>query len=192
MLKYNIVFLDINMDRLDGIGTAKKIREISREIYIVFVTAFIDYTLEGYKVDAIRYILKNNSMLRNGIDECMDAIQEKMNYKVVYKDFDFCEGKRSISLEHILYVESNLHKLKIYVLDNEVHFYTIYMTLDELESELCESGFLRIHQSYLVNKLHISKIFRYRLIMCDGTELNIPKTRYNYVQKAVAEYKGEL
>lgn len=46
------------MDDVDGIVTAQKIREYSSEIYIVFVTAYINYSLEGYKVEAIRYLLK--------------------------------------------------------------------------------------------------------------------------------------
>lgn len=63
MVKYKIVFLDINMDELDGIMTAKKIRENSKDMFIVFVTAFVNYTIEGYKVDAVRYILKDNKNL---------------------------------------------------------------------------------------------------------------------------------
>ena len=50
MVKYKIVFLDINMDELDGIMTAKKIRENSKDMFIVFVTAFVNYTIEGYLV----------------------------------------------------------------------------------------------------------------------------------------------
>ena len=55
LLGYNIIFLDINMDEIDGIMTAHKIREYSMGIYIVFVTAYVNYSLEGYKVDATRY-----------------------------------------------------------------------------------------------------------------------------------------
>ena len=55
------------MDDVDGIVTAQKIREYSSEIYIVFVTAYINYSLEGYKVDAIRYLLKNNTNLEASI-----------------------------------------------------------------------------------------------------------------------------
>lgn len=50
MLQYSIIFLDINMNEVDGIMTAKKIREVSKEAFIVFVTAFVNYTIEGYKV----------------------------------------------------------------------------------------------------------------------------------------------
>lgn len=92
MVKYKIVFLDINMDELDGIMTAKKIRENSKDMFIVFVTAFVNYTIEGYKVDAVRYILKDNKNLVASVYECMDAIHEKMDYKITWAEFDFCEG----------------------------------------------------------------------------------------------------
>jgi len=192
MLKYDIVFLDINMDHMNGIETAKKIREQSKDVYIVFVTAYIDYTLEGYKVDAVRYILKNNNTLKSAVTESMDAIREKMNYSISLKEFEFREGRLTVSPEHILYIESNLHKLTFYVMEDSINKYTMYKKLDEVESELKDSGFLRIHQSYLVNCSHVKKVVRYTLIMDNGAELSIPKARYNGVRKSVAEYKGVI
>lgn len=59
LVKYDIVFLDINMNEMDGIETAMRIRRFYSSTYIIFVTAFIDYALEGYKVNAVRYIMKN-------------------------------------------------------------------------------------------------------------------------------------
>ena len=48
VVRYNIVFLDINMEKVDGIKTAEMIRKVSREVFIVFVTAYVDYSLEGW------------------------------------------------------------------------------------------------------------------------------------------------
>ena len=87
LLGYNIIFLDINMDEIDGIMTAHKIREYSMDIYIVFVTAYVNYSLEGYKVDATRYLLKNTINFDESIYECMDTILHKMNYIVLKKVF---------------------------------------------------------------------------------------------------------
>ena len=56
--QYHIIFLDVNMEEIDGIETAKEIRKITKDVFIVFVTAFITYALEGYKVDAVRYLIK--------------------------------------------------------------------------------------------------------------------------------------
>ena len=58
--QYNIIFLDVNMEEIDGIETAKEIRKITKDVFIVFVTAFITYALEGYKVDAVRYLIKDH------------------------------------------------------------------------------------------------------------------------------------
>ena len=74
----------------------KKIREYSSEIYIVFVTAYINYSLEGYKVDAIRYLLKNNTNLEASISECMDAILHKMNLVVKRKNSSSMKEKRRL------------------------------------------------------------------------------------------------
>lgn len=82
--QYHIIFLDVNMEEIDGIETAKEIRKITKDVFIVFVTAFITYALEGYKVDAVRYLIKDHESLEKAMTECMDTILEKMvNLKYV-------------------------------------------------------------------------------------------------------------
>ena len=82
-MRYTVVFLDINMEKIDGIKTAEIIRKVSREVFIVFVTAYVDYSLEGYRLDVVRYLLKGNANFQSNVNECMDAIIEKMNYSVI-------------------------------------------------------------------------------------------------------------
>ena len=57
-VKYDIVFMDITMDALSGIQTALRMRSFHSDTFLVLVTAFFDYVLEGYKVNALRYLLK--------------------------------------------------------------------------------------------------------------------------------------
>lgn len=192
IVKYKIVFLDINMDELDGMKTAQKIREISNGIFIVFVTAFINYTLEGYKVDAVRYILKNNVNFSELVFECMDAINMKMNYVVKRKTFNFNEGTKNVSLERLLYIESRLHKLEFYIMENRLNKYSLYATLNDMEKELADNAFVRIHQSYLVNMKYIEKVSRYKALLSNGIELEIPKARYKHVEQAYVLYKGDI
>jgi two-component system, LytTR family, response regulator LytT len=192
MVRYNVVFLDINMKEMDGILTAKKIRDISKEMFIVFVTAYVNYTLEGYKVDAIRYLLKDNANFENTLSECMEAIIDKMNYRVVKKNFDFMEGTRELFLERILYIESRLHKLEFHVMEHEMKVYTMYNRLNELEKSLAKYGFIRIHQSYLVNIKYIKGIAGYKAILNNGVELIVPKARYKSVRDMFISYRGEI
>ncbi len=192
LLKYRIVFLDINMDGMDGIETAKLMRKISRQIYLVFVTAYMDYTLEGYKVDAVRYLLKTQNRLQELIDECMDAIFEKMDNAEIKVKYKFNEGERELSTERLIYIESRLHKLEFHVMEDREQTYTLYEKLDVIEQKLKNSHFIRIHQSYLINMKYIMSIWRYKAVLDNGTEFPIPRARYQSVRDAYMIYKGEV
>ena len=100
MAKYDIVFLDINMDEIDGLETAQEIRKVSNDIFIVFVTAFVNYAVQGYSVNAIRYILKNNENMKDLIFECIDAISKVMKHTVKKKEFKFNEGIKNVRLSY--------------------------------------------------------------------------------------------
>ena len=192
LAKYDIVFLDVNMDELDGMETAQKIRKVSNDVFIVFVTAFITCAPQGYSVGAIRYILKNNVNFPELIFECMDAISLNMNYVAQKKKFNFNEGTKIVALERLLYIESRLNKLEFYIMEDKLKKYSIYGKLDELEKELQGNDFIRIHQSYLVNMKHIEKVSRYEALLNNGIKLEIPKARYKFVEETFVSYKGEL
>lgn len=187
-----IVFLDINMDVVDGIEIATRIRELSSSIYIVFVTAYIKYSLEGYKVKAVRYIIKGDKNFGQSIEECIDAILEDMNYGIKKLDFNFREGKKELSIDNIVYIESNLHTITFHVYRCNSKKYNMTATLNEIENRLNEFGFLRIHQSFLINLTHLKTVRTYIAEMDDGTELPIPRTKYRMVKDAYVEYKGEI
>ncbi len=190
--QYEIIFLDINMEEIDGIKAAENIRKLSRDVFIVFVTAYVDYSLEGYRLDVIRYLLKGNTNFRNTVNECIDAIMEKKNYSIVKKEFNFKEGRKEIALDKLLYIESNLHKLEFFVTGSGQKSYIMYEKLDTLEDELAENNFIRIHKSYLVNAKHIESITRYKVRLTSGVELAIPKARYTYVKNQFITYQGEV
>lgn len=192
MMKYQIIFLDINMEQMDGLLTAKKIREVSQDIFIVFVTAYINYTLEGYKVDAIRYILKNNSNMEDTITECMNAIQIKMNYEVKWQEFNFQEGSKVIPLDRLLYIESRLHRLEFHIMEDEIKKYTLYETLNRMEERIAGEQFVRVHQSYLVNIKYIKRVSRYEALLNNGERLEIPKARYKNVEEVFVRYRGMI
>ena len=192
MLQYQIIFLDINMKQMDGIETAKNVRAYTEESFVVFVTAYIDYSLEGYQVGASRYILKNNLDFREQIYECMDAITKKMKCFLTRKIFRFQEGEKKIRIENILYIESKLHKLEFNILEHGLATYTMYGTLNELENELEEYPFLRIHQSFLVNLKYIKCVTGYKVVLSNGQELTVPRARYKTVKDTFIAYKGEL
>ena len=192
VVRYTIVFLDINMEKVDGIKTAEMIRKVSREVFIVFVTAYVDYSLEGYRLDVVRYLLKGNANFQSNVNECMDAIIDKMNYSVIKRKFDFKEGRKEIMLDRLLYIESNLHRLEFHVMEDDETVYTMYEILNVMQEMLSENGFIRTQQSYLVNVKCIENVVRYKVILTNGVELSIPKVRYTEVKKKFIAYLGEM
>lgn len=192
IMKYRAVFLDINMNEVNGLRVAEWIRQYSEDIFLVFVTAYIDYSLDGYKFNAIRFLLKDKNLFSESIQECMDTIFDRMNYVISKKDIKFNEGRRKIALNRILFIESYLHKLIFHVMEDQECAYTLYETLNNIELEYKLYQFVRIHQSYLVNMRHIVNVKRYEAILSNGMHLVIPKVRYKHVEDVFIAYKGEL
>lgn len=189
---YDILFLDVSMEGLNGIELAKRIREHDSHVHIVFVTAFIDYSLEGYKVDAIRYILKDEELLEKSIYECLDTITQRMDQMEQKMVFDFLEGKKSIKLDDILYVESNLHKLSFHVQRQAEKIYTMYEKLDHIDLKFRNGHFCRIHKSYLVNLKYVQKIERYAVTLLNGETACVSQPRYKVVRERFICYQGEF
>lgn len=193
---FDIIFLDINMDELNGIETARKIRESGSDAYIVFVTAFISYAIEGYKVDAVRYLLKESDCLEASLEECFDSIIRRMNYQENRETFAFLEGDMTISLDDIVYIESNLHKLTFHLVEKYKERYTIYEKLDVLEKRLNYYNFCRIHKSYLVNLKYVEEIKRYNVKLtenvCYTSYLSVSQSRYLDAREQFIFYQGEV
>ena len=84
VVRYNIVFLDINMEKVDGIKTAEMIRKVSREVFIVFVTAYVDYSLEGYRLDVVRYLLKGNANFQSKGNLTLRRAEKIFHWKDYY------------------------------------------------------------------------------------------------------------
>lgn len=189
-LDYHIYLLDINMLPIGGLEIARKIRQFNKDAYIAFITGFIDYAMEGYKVDAIRYILKDS--LEEMLEECMDIILQRIQQKNKSMLFHFIEGDRKIYLDHIIYIESNKHKLLFHVESSKREVYTMYDKLDHISENVEASCFLRIHKSYLVNMKYIRKIQKYEAVISSDTVLPIPREKYKLVEQKYYEYEGEM
>lgn len=189
-----VIFLDISMDEIDGIETAKRIRAMSEDVYIVFVTAYIKYSLEGYKVNAIRYLIKGDKNFEQSLEECIDAILEKIEFNTRTIEFEFREGRKEIPVDSIVYMGSSVHTVSFYMQGSRKHKkkYTMTALLNDVEKMLEGYNFLRIHQSYLVNLKHVKTMKSYQAIMDNGAVLPIPRAKFRTLKEKFIEYRGEL
>ncbi len=163
----DLMFVDIQMPDLTGIDFVKSLNKNHK---IIFTTAYQDYALEGFKVDALDYILKPfgyDEFLKaankaneyfNLIDKASVKVEEKDDYLFVKADYKI----QRINLNDILYIESMREYVKI-VLKDEKSVMSL-MSLKSLEEKLPKDNFMRVHRSFIVNLNEIKTIERSRII----------------------------
>ncbi len=180
-----IIFLDINMEGMDGLETAGQIKAEYPQVHIVLVTAYINYALDGYKVKASRFLLKDD--LEQTLPECMDDILQEISREERMVEFDFVEGNVRLRTDDIIYIETSRHKNVFYTRSQS---FSIYRKMDELEENLKGMGFVRTHQSFLINMKYIGRISSYVMTLTTGKEISVPKSRYSDVKRQYMLYKG--
>lgn len=190
LFEYNVIFLDINMPGINGLEVAEKIRESRKDILLVFVTAFLDYAIDGYRMEVIRFLLKD--MLEEMLPECMEMIIKKLELQAYKINKNFIEGKKELSIDSIWFVESQRHKLIFNVFGQKKVQYSLYEKLDNLENELIPYGFLRIHKSFLVNTKYIESIRNYRVCLKDKKMLPVPREKFQKIKERYYEIMGEM
>jgi len=191
---FDIIFLDIEFSGMNGIDAAKWLRDKGTKSYIIFISAYTEYLPEGYKVDAHRYLLKNSDRFDESFNECMESVIAKIQMEETKIDIDVKGGELTVAPSKILYAESNVHKVTLYVLDQSgaIREYYTYDRLDNVQDKLERYGFMRIHQSYLINGDHLRKVYRYKAELTKGVELPISKKYFNDIEAFYIRMRGEL
>lgn len=192
MIRYQIVFMDINMDGYNGIETALKFRMISETAILIFVTAFIEYALEGYKAEALRYILKNDLNFEKAVYESLEAASRKLNSAMEMVAIPFKTGIKKFSADKVVYIESALHNLNFYILEDEIKKYVMRGTMADSEQYVNSKKMLQIHQSYRVNLDYCDRIVYNKLILNNGLELPVSKRYSKEARNCFYNYKGEI
>ena len=181
----DLLFLDIQMPELNGLEFSRMVNERTR---IIFITAFEQYAIEGYRVNALDYLLKpvsyvdflqaaNKALqwfeLTNKPEE-IESIFVKSDYKLV-----------QIELKKILYIEGLKDYIKIYTEDQPKPILSL-MSLKGMEELLPASRFMRVHRSFIVQKDKIKVIDRGRIVF-DKTYIPISESYKTEFQRFLDE-----
>lgn len=171
------IFIDINMPDLNGMEFVKSLQHPP---LVVFTTAYQEYAVEGYKVNAVDYLLKPFGMAdimraaervkeryellhaatASPVDED-DALFLKTEYKVV-----------RVIVTNIVYIEGMAEYLRIYLNGQEKPLITL-LSMKKMEERLQGHAFMRVHKSYIINLRHISEINKSRVILDTGASISI-------------------
>jgi DNA-binding LytR/AlgR family response regulator len=164
----DLIFLDIRMPDINGIELAKIVEQyrVKGNLRIIFTTAFDQYALDGYKVDALDYLLKPFSfvdfsksvakalgyfeLIRNPEQEVQKFNPQIPETEVAYIYLKFEYQLVRIAVDDIIYVESMKDYVKVFRLSEDKPLLSL-TSMKSLEEKLPENKFMRIHRSYIVS-----------------------------------------
>jgi len=184
---FDLVILDIQMDKMNGIQLSKRIREVDTHIMIIFLSGIADYVYEGYEVQAYRYLLKplKEEKLFEILEYMKKTIEKKEKY-ILYKKYGETE---KIMYDQIMYLESQGNNVVIHTKDME---YVYQKNLHVIEDDFLSNGFIKTHRSFIVNLLHIRKIQKENCVLAIGDNVPISRRAYKQVnQSFIKFYRGE-
>ena len=176
--RYDIVFLDIMMGETNGMDVAKQLNEIDRRAVVIFLTNLMDYALDGYEVNAFRYLIKPltkevfKSVFPKAVRETL--LRKTSFYSIALKDGSIIK----LDLDKILYLESFGRDITAHLVDRKI-VYTC--NISTAEENLQSRGFIRIHKSYIANLKYITQITRNTVILKGDITLPLSRKRQKFV-----------
>lgn len=184
----HVVFLDIDMPEINGIDVARRLRAKYPNIFIVFVTGWIEYAPAGYCVSAFRYLLKQR--LDDELPQCIDDIRDKMAQSVEQIQLQGREYPFEVALNDIMFFEGSSYRMvQLHSIDGKV--IECKGRLSELEALLCDKGFLRLQRSFIANMRYILAIKNYNAVLKDGTILKTSERNYSKICNEYLIWKGK-
>lgn len=184
--EFDIVFMDIRMEKLDGLESARVMRKISKDTVLIFVTYMAQFAIKGYEVDAMDFIIKPTDQF--SIDyvlrKAMKRVQDRTGVLFSLKTPG---GLVKVYSNSIYYVEIYNHDLIYHTQQGD---YKLRGNLGEVAEKMKEQNFILCNRSYLVNLRYVTSVHDDYLVV-DGKEIQISKSHRKEIQQRFINYLGD-
>ena len=185
--KFDIILMDIEMQFMNGMEAAHKIRESDTSVIIIFITNMAQYAIQGYEVDALDYVLKPISYFAFS-QRIKRAVGRMKRREEHYINIVSKNGVNKVAVSEIGWIESEGHRLTYHAKD-QVYESTLH-SMKEIEKQLEDYNFYRCNKGYLVNLAHVKAIRDGWAILTNG-QVMISRAKKSDFQKALTTYAGE-
>ncbi|TCO76437.1 LytR/AlgR family response regulator transcription factor [Marinisporobacter balticus] len=192
-LEPNLVFLDIQLQNMNGLLLARKILDLKNPPYVILATAYNEYAIQGFEINVADYMVKpfSEDRLKLAIDRIDKQKNNGHKETIETQEMDFhklCVSQNNrfilIDIGEILYIESTNQGISVYARDE---VYGCNYSLKELEERFKKKRFIRTHKSYIVNIDFIDEIipwfnYTFKVKIKGKPDIEIPVSR-NYLKK---------
>ena len=171
---FDIIFLDIIMQELDGMKTAQLFRKKAFDKILIFVSSSREYVFEAYDVEAFQYLLKpvDGRKLKKRLQKAvLNTERRSQEFIIVSRE----RQRKKLFLDDIYYFEIKGRVVDVHGTEG---IFTYYEQIGELENKLRDKGFFRCHKSYLINLKYVDVYNRQEVILENGEAIVIAKRRY--------------
>ena len=182
---YDLILLDIQMKRLNGLETAQRLRELDENVYLIFVTNLANYAIKGYSVNAFDFVLKpvNYLMLKALLARVEKKLDARISPSIALPTE---KGMARVEVREITYVETNNH---LSVVHTDRGDYTLRESMKNIEEMLKGQPVFRCNNCYLVNLSRVEGVENSEVIV-PGAALAISRPRYKAFMEALTRYMG--
>ena len=183
-LTFDVYILDVEIEDIDGLTLAGKVRERQKDAYIVFLTAHLKYAVQGYAVHAYQYIPKEllESKLKITLLQIYQLFEEGRN-----KFFHIQTNSRyeRIAYKNIYYIYKD-RKNVVFV--TEQGNSQCRITLQEVYAELPKEEFIYVDRAYVVSIRRIDKFQKQELLLTNGDKIPVSRPHMASVKEEIARY----
>lgn len=173
--RIDLLFLDIGMEGMDGIETARMLRAQDYKGFLVFITVLKEMVFQSFEVQPFDYLVKpvQEEQFERTMERLFRSMQDRLSPEKVNLLVQKGYESTILSFQDIIYCEIIDRKVYLHLTSGEVVDY--YERIENLEKKL--DGFFRCHRSYLINLNHLKSYRNNSAYMADGTEIPVSRLR---------------
>jgi len=185
---YDAVFLDIDMQGINGIETGRQIRERDHETKIIYLTSYRDYVAGAFEVHAFQYLLKpiTPTYLTQILEEIFQYVKKADKMKLL--DFHTSEGVVCVDAAEICYFEFANRKIKMVTLQG-IYFMT--GKIGSIYDRTCSMGFSMPHKSFVVNLLHVKNVRNLDIFLDNGDRIPLSQKKQKAWKQELTKFLSE-
>lgn len=182
---YDIIMLDIEMPKVNGMQAAEQIREQDTDVTLMFITNMAAYAIRGYEVGALDFVMKpiNYYTFAMKLTRVLKRTKQKAQQEIL---LTLPDGVKKLNVQQIYYVEVQNRMLSYHT---EEGIFEMRGTMQSVEQMLSPYAFVKCNHWYIVNLKHVSEVRKTTAIVA-GHELEVSRRNRGAFLKALTEYVG--